>query len=362
MTAEPQTGTPWNPDDSQTPSGLPTYGYVPPTPGPSHAYAPPLTPPQPTTPSHGHAAPGGSSYGHAEPTAPSYGRAEPAAPSYGHAEPAAPSYGHAEPGAPSFGQAQPGGLNGRAQPGASSNGYSTPDAPAYGHGEPSAVERGYAPPVAPQEGARPAVAPYAAAPQQRAPQAAAPYAAARPAPAPQAGYPAPAYPGYAQPGYPPPPYNSGYGATRSLMSTGKPPGLGWVIVGTAVIGGLGAFIASNKAKKAAAVGVAATRYWVAFGVTLALTWVLSIVCYFTIGGPEGRLTRAQLEKSLVAGAALTDDNGFAINATDATCVAASVDSRGAGTYQCLIEFENGARQSYQVTADSHGRWVTSNGE
>ncbi|MFF5083269.1 hypothetical protein ACFY36_40015 [Actinoplanes sp. NPDC000266] len=332
MTAEPQTGTPWNPDGSETPSGLPTHGYVPPTSAPtasSHAYAPPLPPPQPGAPSYGHAEPGGSSYGHAEPGGSSYGHAEPGGSSYGHAEPGGSSYGHAEPGAASYGPAQPGVPSyGYPTPGAPAYGHGGPGAPAYGHGAPGGVERGYT-------------------------QAAAP----------PGGYAGPAYPGYAPPGYQQTmPYNSGYGATRSLMSAGKPPGLGWVIVGTAVIGGLGAFIASNKAKKAAAVGVAATRYWVAFGVTLGLTWVLSIVCYFTFGGVDGRLTRAQLEKSLVAEAALTDDNGFAVNATDATCVAASVDSRGAGTYQCLIEFENGLRQSYQVTADSHGRWVTSNGE
>ncbi|WP_097328079.1 hypothetical protein [Paractinoplanes atraurantiacus] len=228
--------------------------------------------------------------------------------------------------------------------------YGTPGAPVYGYGDPAGAERGYQ-----QVAASPGVYSQAAASPVGYPQ-----AAASPG-----GYSAPAYPGYAPSAGPlgyqqAQPYSSGYGAARSVMSTGKPPGLGWVIVGTAVIGALGAFIASNKAKKAAAVGVSATRYWVAFGVTLAVVWVLSIVSYFTFGGLDGRLTRAQLEKSIVAQAEISDANGFAVSATDATCVAASVDSRGAGTYQCVIEFENGARQSYQVTADSDGRWVTSN--
>ncbi|MEV4343090.1 hypothetical protein AB0J83_01225 [Actinoplanes sp. NPDC049596] len=147
------------------------------------------------------------------------------------------------------------------------------------------------------------------------------------------------------------------------MSVGKPPGLGWVIVGTAVIGALGAFIALSKAKKAAAVGVSSTRYWVAFGVTLGVTWlvgvIVSVLAFVNASDP---ITPQWLQEPIVAQAKVTNDDGKVLKATDATRVAASVDSQGAGAYQCLVDFEGGVQGSYRITVDSDGRWVTAPGD
>ncbi|MFC3739394.1 hypothetical protein [Paractinoplanes deccanensis] len=152
---------------------------------------------------------------------------------------------------------------------------------------------------------------------------------------------------------------------RSVMSAGEAPGVGWVIAGTALIGVLGAFIAASQAKKAAAVGVSGRKYWIAFGVTLGVGWILGIVLtgvLLVIAARGPQVTPESLEKSIVAQAEVTNEDGDLVTATDANCVAVAVDSRGAGTYQCVVRFEDGARASYEITANAEGGWISSAGK
>ncbi|XVU29301.1 hypothetical protein ACQPZJ_20195 [Actinoplanes sp. CA-054009] len=372
MTAEPQTGTPWSPNTGQTPSGLPTYGYVPPAAEPTaraHGYPPSdpaapvygYPPSEPATPSYGYAPiePAAPARGFAppEPAAPTYNDAppepagpvhgypplEPAGPVHGYppSEPAGPVYGYAapEPAAPRHSRADPEvPVHGYAGFGASAEDQAPPSTTTYGHSEPGGAERSLS-----------AAGAFRAGPAGNA--------------APPAGYPAPAYPAYpgytGQTPYPPAGYGQPYGPARSVMSVGEAPGLGWVIVVTALFGVFGALVAASKAKKAAAVGVSAKRYWITFGVTLAASWALTIVAIViavAVAVSGDRVTAASLEKSIVSTTEVTTPQGKVVRATDASCVASSVDSQGIGTYDCLVDFDNGMQMSYDVTADERS-WV-----
>jgi len=51
--------------------------------------------------------------------------------------------------------------------------------------------------------------------------------------------------------------------------------------------------------------------------------------------------------------------GDSATATDATCVKVSVSETGAGSYQCMVDFADKRRQSFNVTVSPDGSWVTS---
>jgi hypothetical protein len=89
------------------------------------------------------------------------------------------------------------------------------------------------------------------------------------APAPQAAYPDPGLslwpdelPGYLKP-YPPP---GGF--------SGRGPAVAAVVIFTLLFGVFGLISASRRAKRAEAAGDSPGRYWMAFGVTLNIGWVV----------------------------------------------------------------------------------------
>jgi hypothetical protein len=67
---------------------------------------------------------------------------------------------------------------------------------------------------------------------------------------------------------------------------------------------------------------------------------------------SGQVTSASLEASIVKDGDFKNGAGQSARATAATCTAAVVDSDGAGTYRCMVDFADNDRMSYNV-------WCTS---
>jgi hypothetical protein len=262
------------------------------------------------------------------------------------AQPAQPAgYGHQYPGQPAaaqpYGQPAPpeSQFNGQA---AQSYGQPTPQA-AQSYGQPGpyrqpAVENTY-----PQA--------YPETPYQQAP-------------------PAPPYGGYNVPG--------SYGPAGGMVApapVGEAPGIGTVIVITALFGLFGAIPAAKRAGKAQALGLPSGKYWMAFGATLVLSWVAGIFLLImmisaaaaavdeTSGAAQSTpITADWLEQSIIEKGDFQSTDGSAIKPTDATCAPKSVNDAGAGTWNCTIEFGAKNRQGFEVTVAADGRWVTSRGE
>ncbi|MEV8504944.1 hypothetical protein AB0368_08950 [Actinoplanes sp. NPDC051475] len=174
---------------------------------------------------------------------------------------------------------------------------------------------------------------------------------------PQAGQTTPAPGGY----YMPPQY--AYGAPTGQMShIRKLPGVGGVIVGTAFLGVFGAFFAASKARYAASVGASGKKYWIAFAVTLGIVWTLGMISVLTSDHGGRGVTPDKLEKAVITQGDFRNDDGTTVAVKDAACTASKVDAAGAGTYRCMVDFEDGEQVSYGVTVDSNGRWVTDGGD
>jgi hypothetical protein len=184
------------------------------------------------------------------------------------------------------------------------------------------------------------------------------------APAPQAAYPDPALdrpagelPGYLQP-YPPPGGFSGTG-----------PSAGPVVAFTIVFGVFGMISAVRRAKRAEAVGDDTGRYWMAFGVTLALGWVVGAIAtllalvaagFFAAAAssaaatPVHTITAAELSQSMEDRGTFTPKGGKTVHIRTATCSATSVDAHGAGSYRCAVSVADGTKYTLSVRADSTG--------
>lgn len=160
---------------------------------------------------------------------------------------------------------------------------------------------------------------------------------------------------HAAPGQPP---AGGYRAAAHA------PGVGPVVACTAVFGVAGAISAWRRASRAEAAGLPGGRYWKAFAVTLAVSWV----CWTLVGAllassswlprssPAG-VSTTSLEDSIVRDGDFTDPFGAAAVVQSALCTAGEVDAGGAGAYRCLVGFAGGRSESYQVTVDANGGWV-----
>jgi hypothetical protein len=155
----------------------------------------------------------------------------------------------------------------------------------------------------------------------------------------------------------------------TVHPAGQAPGVGPVILFTALFGVLGAISASNRAKKAAAVGAPTRPYWLAFVATLAVELVLFVILTIlvlagaiTIAATAGTVTSSSLESSIVQTSEFKSADGSTVlRAVKATCTASQVDPDGVGTYRCMIDFADQSRQSYVVTVDSSGNWITDSG-
>jgi hypothetical protein len=265
-------------------------------------------------------------------------------------------------------------------PGYEPGGYAQP-----AYQEPAYQEPSYQPAVAPvaypetayspavptpayQEPAYPQAAPPPAYQEQAAPQPAYPQpgygqaaftpgVAAAPGAYPGQGY--PAAPG----GYPGMP---GYGQQFDYLAAPiKLPAV-WPVVGfTFLLWPVGAVSAARRAKRAKAAGVSGSRYWIAFVATIVVTWAAAFAIGVAMGiaqaATEPAITSGWLEASIVEHGDFKDKSGKAIKASAATCTAFKVDGDGAGSYRCMIDFSNKTRQTFEVTVDGTGRWVTNGG-
>jgi hypothetical protein len=182
------------------------------------------------------------------------------------------------------------------------------------------------------------------------------------APPPQAAYPDPnlsrppgELPGYLSP-YPPPDGFSGRG-----------PSVRPVVAFTLFFGVFGALSAHRRAQRAEAAGDSPGRYWIAFGVTLSLAWVVGAILsilWLAFGGvlavsaaspaPAHPITAAELSRSMVEDGTFTGKGGKTAHVKAATCAARSVDSAGAGDYRCAVTLTDATVATLRVHADASG--------
>jgi hypothetical protein len=102
------------------------------------------------------------------------------------------------------------------------------------------------------------------------------------------------------------------------------------------------------------------RYWVAWGVTLAVLAVVN-VAVLAVGVPvylnhrEGLVTKA-VESDLKNGGQL---KAIGVTATAATCIPAGPrNDAGIRRYDCTLTLDDGRTGSLMVTADADGKWTT----
>ncbi|WP_433795057.1 hypothetical protein [Actinoplanes sp. CA-252034] len=197
--------------------------------------------------------------------------------------------------------------------------------------------------------------------------------------------------------YPPPP--QAYPSVPQF----KVPGVGPVVAFTAIFGLFGAISAARRSSKARNAGFPTNKYWVTFGITLAVVWAVGgIIGAMTSMGAAKSATQpvtaapaaaasapaasapAVPAKEVVAVVEPTEESAVEVDALDAawlqesitesgnfrnadgsdaevdsaTCSAVDVDEAGAGSYQCVIDFVSGERQSQNIIVDPSGAWVT----
>jgi hypothetical protein len=73
---------------------------------------------------------------------------------------------------------------------------------------------------------------------------------------------------------------------------------------------------------------------------------------------EDAFTAAWLQQDIVDNSDFKTPEGEHAEVAAATCSAASVDEQGVGSYQCVIDFASGQRQSQNIIVDASGAWVT----
>jgi anti-sigma-K factor RskA len=144
-----------------------------------------------------------------------------------------------------------------------------------------------------------------------------------------------------------------------------PPSVAPVVGWTLAFGPFGAISAGRRADHARLLGHPATRYWVAFGVSLAVpvTVVVGLIVAVVVAlaAKPAVMTTDQVEAQIAVSGAWQTASGRPSTVTDAACVAMRTDAAGVGVYRCLVTFstvDDGARnpQSYQVTVARDGTW------
>jgi hypothetical protein len=213
-----------------------------------------------------------------------------------------------------------------------------------------------------------------------------------------------AYPQQPTGAYPPPPQ----GGYPSVPQQFKVPGIGPVIAFTAIFGIFGAISAARRSGKANRAGMPTNKYWVAFGITLAVVWAVGgIIGAMTSMGAaksttppitaaaaptattpsavvpttqaaavpatdvvateapveevelaDDAYTAAWLQDEIVANGDFKTPEGEQSEVASATCSALDIDEMGVGSYQCVIDFASGQRQSQNINLDDSGAWVT----
>jgi hypothetical protein len=207
------------------------------------------------------------------------------------------------------------------------------------------------------------------------------------------------YPQQPMGAYPPPP-QGGYPSVPQF----KVPGVGPVIAFTAIFGVFGAISAARRSSKAKNAGFPTNKYWVTFGITLAVVWAVGgiIGAISSIGAAKSTtpavtaavasaappaaaptqsavpatevvateapveqveladdaFTSAWLQEEVVANGDFKTPTGEPAEVTGATCSAVDIDEMGVGSYQCVIDFTSGQRQSQNIIVDASGSWVT----
>lgn len=203
--------------------------------------------------------------------------------------------------------------------------------------------------------------------------------------------------------YPPP-----QGGYPSVPQQFKVPGIGPVIAFTAIFGVFGAISAARRSGKAKRAGFPTNKYWVTFGITLAVVWAVGgiIGAISSIGAAKSTTspvtaaaatvapttpsaapttvaaavpatdvvateapveeveladdayTAAWLQDEIVANGDFKSADGEPSEVASATCSALDIDEMGVGSYQCVIDFTSGQRQSQNINLDDSGAWVT----
>jgi len=133
-----------------------------------------------------------------------------------------------------------------------------------------------------------------------------------------------------------------------------------VIVITALFGIFGAIPAWRRAKRAQAAGMPGGRYWLTFAATFVVSWVFWTVVFAAVND-SARVDSTWLESSIVNDGRFESAGGAPETVKSAYCSADSVDSYGAGTYQCVVDFGDDARRAYEVTVEANGKWVANPG-
>ncbi len=218
-----------------------------------------------------------------------------------------------------------------------------------------------------------------------------------------------AYPQQPMGAYPPP--QGGYPSVPQQFTV---PGIGPVIAFTAIFGVFGAISAARRSGKAKRAGLPTNKYWVAFGITLAVVWAVGgiIGAVASMGAAKSTtppvtaaaatvvpttasavptattaaataaatvpatdvaateapveeveladdaFTGAWLQEEVVANSDFKTSDGEVAEVEAATCSAVDVDEMGVGSYQCVIDFTSGQRQSQNINVDDSGAWVT----
>ena len=164
---------------------------------------------------------------------------------------------------------------------------------------------------------------------------------------------------YGPPQPPPMPYQ--YGGLmvphpELIQAAGRPkPSWGPVAAWTFFFGIFGVISAARRAEKAKRAGHQQHPYWIAFGVTLAVTGLLTVIAVVAVGIPVLRNIRQgavekTVEENLVAEPA---SKGVSIMAADCT----SLHQKGPGDldmYSCKLTLTTGKSGTVTVLADGDG--------
>jgi hypothetical protein len=135
----------------------------------------------------------------------------------------------------------------------------------------------------------------------------------------------------------------------------RPPSWIPVVIFTFLFGVFGAISAARRAKRAAWTGNARQPYWIAFGVTMVVGWVLGLIAAIAMALPAYLSVReTAAEKSLESRIVATKPpTGPAATAADCTPTAERGDD-GLRPYTCTVTLEGGRKAGLRVVADDQG--------
>lgn len=141
---------------------------------------------------------------------------------------------------------------------------------------------------------------------------------------------------------------------RAEQSSVGPPRAWPVAVYTMTFGIFGAFPAERRARGAQAVGASTRRYWVAFGVTLAVHALVSLTVIVVAGMPAYRNHQAAqvaAETQRVESALATNERvATAAGIDQVTCTRTGPDGQGGSAYTCVARDRDGRTRDYDVAS------------